>query len=162
MAGTQKLSSRWLSRNNHSGRTASPVENHITLKPKRPNPSPRTVLDELETESHSTEDDTFSSGDSSTTESPPLPPKFKGLSKTRKQMSAYKIISSFFTSPLRKRNGSFSNKEKQQPLLKCFSYEEIANATNNFHAGKNACKRLTMSIFLLKFIKMFYAYLGMC
>jgi hypothetical protein len=37
---------------------------------------------------------------------------------------------------MRKRNRIFLNKEKQQPLLKCFTFEEIANATNNFHPGK--------------------------
>jgi hypothetical protein len=25
--------------------------------------------------------------------------------------------------------------EKHQPLLKCFSYENISNATNDFHQG---------------------------
>ncbi|XP_057998607.1 probable receptor-like serine/threonine-protein kinase At5g57670 isoform X2 [Hevea brasiliensis] len=122
-------SSRWLC--NRSGRaTTSPVVSKVTSQKS----SPRSVIDELDGESHSTEDDTISfEGSSITTESPSLPSKFKSESKIRKQMSACKIISSIFTSPLRKRRGSFSNKEKQQPLLKCFTYGEIANATNNFH-----------------------------
>ncbi|KAJ9162847.1 hypothetical protein P3X46_022589 [Hevea brasiliensis] len=122
-------SSRWLC--NRSGRaTTSPVVSKVTSQKS----SPRSVIDELDGESHSTEDDTISfEGSSITTESPSLPSKFKNESKIRKQMSACKIISSIFTSPLRKRRGSFSNKEKQQPLLKCFTYGEIANATNNFH-----------------------------
>ncbi|KDP43801.1 hypothetical protein JCGZ_23009 [Jatropha curcas] len=122
-------SSSWLSKNNSNG------EKDTESKIKIQNPSPRTVLDELDGESHSTEDDTISFEGSSSTESssPSLPSKLKPESKSRKQMYGCKIISSFFTSSLRKRTASFSKKEKQQPLLRCFSYEEIANATNNFH-----------------------------
>ncbi|CAK7344620.1 unnamed protein product [Dovyalis caffra] len=130
-------SSRWLSKNGDDNtrrsRTAFSDEKHNKSETKRQNSSPRTVLDELEAESHSTEDDTYSSGGSSITESPPLDTNFDGQSKTKKQMSPYKLISSIFASPMRKRNKILSNKEKQQPLLKCFTYEEIANATNNFH-----------------------------
>ncbi|XP_048227590.1 probable receptor-like serine/threonine-protein kinase At5g57670 [Ricinus communis] len=131
-------SSRWLCNYNlsnsfNSGRTDSLVEKDNGSETKsQKSPSPRTVLAEVDGESHSTEDDSISIEGSSSIESP-LPPKFRTGSKSRKQISACKIISSIFTSPLRKRNGSFSNKEKQQPLLNCFSYEEIANATNNFH-----------------------------
>ncbi|XP_043813235.1 probable receptor-like serine/threonine-protein kinase At5g57670 isoform X1 [Manihot esculenta] len=128
-----KSSSRWLC--NRSGRgSASPVEKEIESKVKSQKPSPRSVLDGVDGESHSTEDDSISfEGSSITTDSPQLPSKFKTESKTRKQISACKIISAIFTSPLRKRQSSFPNKGKQQPLLKCFTYEEIANATNNFH-----------------------------
>lgn len=131
-----QLNSRWLTRKNGSSIAAatSPVEKHIT---KSKNPSPRTVLDELEGESNTTEDDTFSFEDSSISQSPPLAPKFKSLSNPRKRMSPGRIFTSFFSSPLRKRNGSLPTKEKQQPLLKCFSYKEISNATNNFHPGNN-------------------------
>ncbi|KAJ6372428.1 hypothetical protein OIU76_026841 [Salix suchowensis] len=120
-------SSSWVSR------TASSVEKHINSETRRLDSSPRTVLDEIETESHSTEDDTFSFGGSSTTESPPMAANFNGQSKTKKQMSTCKLFSSIFASPMRKRNGNVSNKEKQQSLLKCFNYEEISRATNKFH-----------------------------
>nr|TKR97910.1 hypothetical protein D5086_0000208240 [Populus alba] len=134
---THQPSSRWLSKNDdgntRSGRTTSSVEKHINSETKRLNSSPRTVLYEIETESHSTEDDTFSFGGSSTTESPPLATNFNGQSKTKKQTSTCKLISSIFASPMRKINRSVSTKQKQQSLLKCFTYEEIANATNNFH-----------------------------
>jgi len=140
MAETHQPSSRWLSKNDdgntRSGRTSSSVEKHINSETKRLNSSPRTVLYEIETESHSTEDDTFSFGGSTTTESPPLATNFNGQSKTKKQTSTCKLISSIFASPMRKINRSVSNKQKQQSLLKCFTYEEIANATNNFHPGK--------------------------
>ncbi|KAK7847149.1 putative receptor-like serine/threonine-protein kinase [Quercus suber] len=109
-------------------------QNPVFLDNKKDNHSPTTILDELRGESYSTEDDTSSSGDTSNTESPPLTSKFKIQSKTRKpQLSPYKLIASFFGSPLRKRNVSLSNKEMKQPLIKCFSFEEISNATNNFH-----------------------------
>ncbi|KDO62429.1 hypothetical protein CISIN_1g008650mg [Citrus sinensis] len=107
---------------------------HIFGETKSENPSPRTVLDELEGESNTTEDDTFSVEDSSISQSPPQAPKTKGLSNTRMRMSPGKFFTSILSSPLRKRNGSLSNKEKHQPLLTCFSYEEISSATNNFHS----------------------------
>ncbi|KAL9442469.1 hypothetical protein AB3S75_020892 [Citrus x aurantiifolia] len=131
---TCQLSSRWLNKSNDSGRVASPVEKHIFGETKSENPSPRTVLDELEGESNTTEDDTFSVEDSSISQSPPQAPKTKGLSNTRMRMSPGKFFTSILSSPLRKRNGSLSNKEKHQPLLTCFSYEEISSATNNFHS----------------------------
>lgn len=134
IAETGQLSSRWL---NNTGRVASPVEKHIFQETKSENPSPRTVLDELEGESNTTEDDTFSFEDSSISQSPPQASKSKGLSVTRKRMSPGKFLTSIFSSPLRKSNGSLSSKEKHQPLLTCFSYEEISNATNNFHSGNN-------------------------
>ncbi|XP_011012683.1 PREDICTED: probable receptor-like serine/threonine-protein kinase At5g57670 isoform X1 [Populus euphratica] len=133
-------SSWWLSKNDdgntRSGSTSSTIENLINSETKRQNSSPRTVLHQIEAESHSTEDDTLSFGDSSTTESPPLATNINGRSKTKKQISNCKLISSLFASPMRKRNRIFLNKEKQQPLLKCFTFEEIANATNNFHPDK--------------------------
>ncbi|KAJ6407025.1 hypothetical protein OIU84_010528 [Salix udensis] len=101
---------------------------------QRDNCSPRTVFHQLEAESHSTEDDTFSLGDLSTTESPPLATNINGHSKTKKQISTCELISSIFASPMRKGNRIFLNKEKKQStLLKCFTYEDIASATNNFH-----------------------------
>ncbi|XP_075651830.1 putative receptor-like serine/threonine-protein kinase At5g57670 [Castanea sativa] len=125
---------RWSKGNIHSDRAASLYQNPVFLDKKKENHSPTTILDELRGESYSTEDDTSSTGDTSNTESPPLTSKFKIQSKTRKQqLSPCKLIASFFGSPLRKRNGSLSNKEMKQPLIKCFSFEEISNATNNFH-----------------------------
>ncbi|GMY35439.1 probable receptor-like serine/threonine-protein kinase At5g57670 [Fagus crenata] len=130
---SHQSSLRWSNGNIHSDRAASPVQNPVFLDTKKENPSPRAVPDELGGESHSTEDDTCSSGDTSITESPPLASNFKSQSKTRKQFSPYRLIVSLFCSPLWKRNGSLSNKERLQPSFKCFSYEEIFNATNNFH-----------------------------
>lgn len=84
-----------------------------------------------------TEDDSSTSGDCSTIGSPPpLVSPFKSQSGDRRQrLSPCKLISSFIGSPFRKRNCSFSEKQSGQPLLRCFSYEEILNATNNFHPG---------------------------
>ncbi|KAJ6746286.1 hypothetical protein OIU74_028876 [Salix koriyanagi] len=47
----------------NSGSTSSTIENHINSETERHNSSPRTVLHQLEAESHSTEDDTCSLGD---------------------------------------------------------------------------------------------------
>ncbi|XLS81598.1 hypothetical protein HN51_047429, partial [Arachis hypogaea] len=43
-----------------------------------------------------------------------------------------KRIASFLRSPFRRKH-SMSKNEKAQSLLKCFNYEQIANATNEFH-----------------------------
>ncbi|CAN1222882.1 Probable receptor-like serine/threonine-protein kinase At5g57670 [Linum grandiflorum] len=116
---------------------------------RKQNGSPRTVLDELEEEEEesscnsTTEDEITSISDSTVTgtESP------ISKLKSKRQMSPYKFITSFLTSPLRKRTYSFSGKPKQQlqqhhhhpnqqqALLKCFSYNEIARATNDFDPG---------------------------
>ncbi|XVE80036.1 hypothetical protein DITRI_Ditri14bG0106600 [Diplodiscus trichospermus] len=133
---TCQWGSTWSNKSDRSSEAAlSPVQNSIVSKRKAQKPSPRTVLGALEGESNSTatEDDNSSFGDSIISGSPPRPPKFKGQSCIKKPMSPHKFISSLFRSPLRKRKSILSNKEKEQPLMKCFSYEDISNATNNFH-----------------------------
>ncbi|CAN1326433.1 Probable receptor-like serine/threonine-protein kinase At5g57670 [Linum perenne] len=108
-------------------------DEHLT---RRQNGSPRTVLDELEEEGDTTEDEITSISDSTVTGTEsPISKLIHHQSKSKRQMSPYKFISSFLTSPLRKRTYSFSGKPKQQALLKCFTYEEIARATNDFDPG---------------------------
>lgn len=120
----------------------SAVQKLVASKSKREKPAPiKAVVDGSEVESHSTED-SFSFGDSSITESPDPASKLKGQSNFRsKQLSPIKFLSSFFLSSFdlngRKRNEGVSDKEKHQPLLRCFSYEEISKATNNFHPGQD-------------------------
>lgn len=110
--------------------------------------SPRTVLDELEAASQSTEDDTLSSGDSTITDLPSVTPSFRAKSNTRKQgFSPCTVIFSLLGSPFRKRN---SAKGMRQPLLRCFSYEEIVNATNNFNPGECVLHRNSSISFLVK------------
>ncbi|WVZ09574.1 hypothetical protein V8G54_014104 [Vigna mungo] len=99
---------------------------------KAQNRSPRTVLNGLEGQSNSTEDDTFSTRVSSTTYTPSLDSKIKSRSKIKPQFS-FRFIVSFLASPFRRKNFNIYRSEKRQPLLKCFSYEQISNATNNFH-----------------------------
>lgn len=99
--------------------------------------SPRTVLDALEGQSNSTEDDTFSTRVSSITDTPSTGSKMKSQCNIlRKPQSPFRFIASLLASPLRRKNSKKSQNEKRQPLLKCFSYEEICNATNGFHQGK--------------------------
>ncbi|CAH1449355.1 unnamed protein product [Lactuca virosa] len=101
--------------------------------------SPRNVLDLSEGDYHSTEEDSSSFEGSSITESPrpQLAPELKGQFSFRKHISSLKRISSFLRYPLendtKKPNGKLPIKEQPPPLLKCFSYVELANATNNFH-----------------------------
>ncbi|XP_061349887.1 probable receptor-like serine/threonine-protein kinase At5g57670 [Gastrolobium bilobum] len=95
--------------------------------------SPTTVLDGIEGQSNSTEDDTFSTRVSSITDIPSLGPKNKSQSKLRKLRSPFRLIVSFLGSPFRRRKFNISKNGKRQPLLKCFSYEQISNATNDFH-----------------------------
>lgn len=99
------------------------------------NSSPRTVLLDglLEGQSNSTEDDTFSTRASSMTYTPSSGPKIKRKSKLRKSQLSFRFIISFLGSPFRIKTFNMSKIEKHQPLLKCFSYENISNATNDFH-----------------------------
>ncbi|KEH32562.1 receptor-like kinase [Medicago truncatula] len=94
------------------------------------NSSPRTVLLDglLEGQSNSTEDDTFSTRASSLTYTPSSGPKIK-----RKSQLSFRFIISFLGSPFRIKTFNMSKIEKHQPLLNCFSYENISNATNDFH-----------------------------
>lgn len=99
------------------------------------NSSPRTVLLDglLEGQSNSTEDDTFSTRASSMTYTPSSGPKIKRKSKLRKSQLSFRFIISFLGSPFRIKTFNMSKIEKHQPLLKCFGYENISNATNDFH-----------------------------
>ncbi|XP_004507811.1 probable receptor-like serine/threonine-protein kinase At5g57670 isoform X2 [Cicer arietinum] len=99
----------------------------------RQNSSPRTVLDALEGQSNCTEDDTFSTRASSMTYTPSSGPKIKRKSKLRKSQFSFRFIISFLGSPFRIKGFNMSKNESHQPLLKCFSYENISNATNDFH-----------------------------
>jgi len=101
------------------------------------NSSPRTVLLDglLEGQSNSTEDDTFSTRASSMTYTPSSGPKIKRKSKLIKSQLSFRFIISILGSPFRIKTFNMSKIEKHQPLLKCFSYENISNATNDFHQG---------------------------
>lgn len=139
-AETDQSSTRWSNGSIDSDREASPVQTPSISDTKKKKNSPKSVLDELVEESNSAADDSFSSGETRISESPHLSSNFKGQSKTRKQPSPCRLFSSIFGTPLRKRRTSLSDKERQHPLLKCFSYEKISNATSNFHPGKIAGK----------------------
>ncbi|KAK7347684.1 hypothetical protein VNO80_22222 [Phaseolus coccineus] len=110
----------------------SPVLEDYISGIKAQSRSPRTVLNGLEGQSNSTEDDTFSTRVSSTTYTPSLDSKIKSRSKIKPQFS-FRFIVSFLASPFRRKNFNIYESEKRQPLLKCFSYEQIFNATNDFH-----------------------------
>ncbi|KAL8037245.1 hypothetical protein ABFX02_11G027300 [Erythranthe guttata] len=83
--------------------------------------SPRTVLDICEGDKDSqsnTDEESSNSGES--------------------KKSSFRAISSIFRlsynrSTRKHSNALFANKQKQQPLLSCFSYQEIATTTKNFH-----------------------------
>ncbi|KAF5461782.1 hypothetical protein F2P56_017853 [Juglans regia] len=130
---SDQSSSGWSNGSIDSDREASPLQTPTVSDTKKDKNSPKSVLDELGQESNSAADDSFSSGETRISESPPLASNFRSQSKTRKQPSPCRLFSAIFGSPLRKTKGSLSDKERQQPLLKCFSYEEISNATSNFH-----------------------------
>lgn len=103
--------------------------------------SPKNVLDLSEGDYQSTEEDSSSHEGSTLTDSPPPPLalELKGRYSFRKHMSSLKQISSFFRFPFeqgtRKQEVNLPVKEQPPPLFKCFSYEELAIATNNFHEG---------------------------
>lgn len=102
--------------------------------------SPRDVLTGPEGRPHRIEDDCYSVGDSSVAESTHVL-KNQGRSNIWKHLSPIKhfipLLRSSFDKRARRRNESFSDKENEQPSWRCFNYEEISNATNNFHPGKH-------------------------
>lgn len=63
----------------------------------------------------------------------------EGQSSFRRHFSSLKRISSFLRSPFEqntiKQDVKLPIKEQPRPLLKCFSYKELADATNNFNEG---------------------------
>ncbi|XP_076921661.1 putative receptor-like serine/threonine-protein kinase At5g57670 [Bidens hawaiensis] len=99
--------------------------------------SPRNVMDL--SEGDITEEDSSSFEGSTITESPPSPiaRELKGQSSFRRHITSLKRISSFLRSPFEqnaiKTKVKVPINEQPRPLLKCFSYEELANATNNFN-----------------------------
>ncbi|TKY54615.1 receptor serine/threonine-protein kinase [Spatholobus suberectus] len=129
----KRPSSRWFKKDKRCDKATSPVLEDYISGTKAQNRSPRTVLDGLEGQSNSTEDDTFSTRVSSTTCTPSLDSKIKSRSKVRKPQFPFRFIVSFLASPFRRKSFNISKNEKRQPLLKCFSYEQISNATNDFH-----------------------------
>ncbi|XP_027072379.1 probable receptor-like serine/threonine-protein kinase At5g57670 [Coffea eugenioides] len=130
-------SARWSEKDSQTSKSVSSDEERTGSKAKTEKRSPRTVLDACERESQGTMEDGSSIDESSIRKSPYVASESKRQSETKRPMSPLKIISSFFRSPFdssaRKRNDTLFNKNKQQPTFKCFPYEEIANATNNFH-----------------------------
>ncbi|KAI3446666.1 hypothetical protein Pfo_003331 [Paulownia fortunei] len=131
-------SSKWSEKNSCTENSFSSEETEISSNVKCKKPSPRRVLDICEGDSQSnTDEDSSNSGESCSTITSLLATEFKEKPESRKPNSPFKLISSFFRPSrdwsLRKQNDGFFNKQKQQPLLMCFSYQEIASATNNFH-----------------------------
>ncbi|KAL0346006.1 UNVERIFIED_CONTAM: putative receptor-like serine/threonine-protein kinase [Sesamum radiatum] len=129
-----RSSCRWSEKNSCTENSFSSEENEISSNMKSKKPSPRTVLDVCEDSSSSGETESCSTVTSL------MATELKGKQESRKPISPFKLISSFFRPPsfdwsARKQNDALFNKQKQQqqPLLRCFSYQEIARATNNFH-----------------------------
>ncbi|KAF5208132.1 Receptor-like cytosolic serine/threonine-protein kinase RBK2 [Thalictrum thalictroides] len=99
--------------------------------------SPRAVLDGPEGGTYGIEEDYISLEASSITESPRVS-KDKGHSNIWKHLSPIKrffpfLRFSFDESRVRERNESFSDNENGKPHWRCFSFEEISTATNDFH-----------------------------
>ncbi|XP_068647350.1 probable receptor-like serine/threonine-protein kinase At5g57670 [Aristolochia californica] len=154
--GDHQPNSRRSGKGTHIGKALTSVQKLFTAKAKRDSSlskssshgrtyaetSPRGVLDGHEERSQTVED-CSSLGDSSMSDSPPPPPKFdelikfKSPSKKWKHLSGIKLIAPFLSSPfdrnVKNRAKNSSDKEKKQPSWRLFCYEEIAEATNNFH-----------------------------
>ncbi|KAL2502307.1 putative receptor-like serine/threonine-protein kinase [Forsythia ovata] len=117
----------------------SSEENEIYSKPECENPSPTTVLGACIGESQSTDEDSSSLAESCTTNnfSSPGSIELKRKPQIRSPKWILKQISYLFRSSVDWSGGNrnvTSLKDKQQSLLRCFTYQEIANATNNFHS----------------------------
>ncbi|RZC73715.1 hypothetical protein C5167_049195 [Papaver somniferum] len=97
-------------------------------------PSPRAVLDGPEQEIISEiEEDDSSLGYSSISGSPPLSQTARGRSNIWKNLTSFRHVLPF-RRPSFDGSKSCSHRENQPPSSsKCFSYDEISNATNDFH-----------------------------
>lgn len=113
-------SGSWSEKNPPTENSFSSDENEV-WKCKRP--SPRTVLDICEEDLKSEE--SSNSGDSCSN-------VVSLVAKERRKppgRSPFRLLSSFF--------GKKNDKEKQEAVVRCFTYQEIANATRNFDNGRN-------------------------
>ncbi|CAA2981989.1 probable receptor-like serine threonine- kinase At5g57670 isoform X1 [Olea europaea subsp. europaea] len=135
----QEVNTKSAEKSNYIENSFSSDKNEFYSKRKCENPSPTTVLDVCEGESQSTEEDCSSLAESCITNNFSSSGSLESKRKPQigKPMRILKQISYFFRSPVYwpggNRNGS-SLKGKHQALLRCFTYQQIANATNNFHA----------------------------
>lgn len=121
---------------------SSPVSSLTRSTLKSKDSSPRTVLNDLENVSRTTEGDGSSFGDLTIRSTPP---EFKGTGHSgKKQMSPCKFLWTLLSSSLRRR---ISKGEIYQPPLRCFSHEEILIATNDFDPGE---KTIIMPCILMK------------
>ncbi|PIN01302.1 Serine/threonine protein kinase [Handroanthus impetiginosus] len=126
-----KSSGRWSEKNSFSSE-----ESKTLISSKIKKPSPRTVLDICEGQYSQINTDEDSSN-SEESYSIVTSVEIKGKPEPRKPMSPFKLISSLFRQAsdrrLRKENDDvLFNKQHEQALLRCFSYQEIASATRNF------------------------------
>lgn len=119
---------------NLSGRTTSSLHDLILSEINRQSSFPRTLLGALDGDLNSSDNSKFRL-ENSLLAVAPSKPKPQLIMKSRKPTSPYKFITTLFNSPMRKRKTTSFKHEKQQPLLRCFSYEEISKATNYFHPG---------------------------
>ncbi|KAG8367689.1 hypothetical protein BUALT_Bualt16G0099200 [Buddleja alternifolia] len=126
---------KWSEKNNSCTENSfSSEENEISSNIKsNKKSSPRTVLDICEGDSHesqsNSDEDSSNSGAYSSNSTNTCS---KGKSESRKAISPFKRFSSFLSISC-DWSSRRQIKQKEQPLLRCFSYEEIASATNNFH-----------------------------
>ncbi|XP_051142357.1 probable receptor-like serine/threonine-protein kinase At5g57670 isoform X2 [Andrographis paniculata] len=128
-------SNRWSEKNSDVESSFSSDENEISTSMKCKKPSPRTVLSICEEDSQSnTDEDSSNSSESLATFSTLVT---EDKQESRKPISPFKIISSFFRLPsfdgsARKQEKDLLKNQKDQPLLECFSYQQLAIATRNF------------------------------
>lgn len=108
-------SGSWSEKNPSTENSFSSDENEV-WKCKRP--SPRTVLD-MKSEESSNSGDSCSNVVSLVAKEGRKPPG----------RSPFHLLSSFF--------GKKNDKGKQEAVARCFTYQEIANATRNFDNGRN-------------------------
>ncbi|KAH6819267.1 Protein kinase superfamily protein [Perilla frutescens var. frutescens] len=117
-------SSSWSEKNSFTENSFSSYENESMCK----RPSPRTVLDICEEDLNSEESSNSGQSTSCSTVTSSV------VTETRKSRSPLQLISSFFRPSCDWRlMGKKNDKEKQQAMLRCFTYQEIASATKYFH-----------------------------
>ncbi|XP_008789732.2 probable receptor-like serine/threonine-protein kinase At5g57670 [Phoenix dactylifera] len=137
--GNRSLSSTWNTKNIHVGKALSPLQKFFGSNPKKEKRhsscesiceknSPRAVLDGPEGENHAREECLSPSSNENSSRS---------HTNIWRRLSFVKLLFPFFRSTEelvgKETDVCSTEAEDQKPSWRCFSYEEISRATNNFH-----------------------------
>ncbi|KAG1364099.1 putative receptor-like serine/threonine-protein kinase [Cocos nucifera] len=137
--GNPSLSSTWNTKNIHVGKALSPLQKFFESNSKKEKrhsscesicekSSPKAVLDGPEGQNPAPEECLGPSGNEN---------RSRSRTNIKRRLSFVKLFFPFFRSPeqlvAKETDVCSTYTEDQKPSWRCFSYEEISRATNNFH-----------------------------